>query len=136
MTFALNELILAFWNIINSRIDAHRILKNKTIAHGINFSAYSIITGLLVWLFKMNLPHSIVFCLSSFFNRQITFDIPLNLRRGLPWDYQSIANPPKALMDRIERFIFRYSYNGKEIAEFYSLMWAVTILFNYLFDVR
>lgn len=132
MTFVLNQLILAFYNFINSRIDAYRILDNKEIAHGINLGAYAVVTGLLVWLFKMNLPEAILFCMSAFFNRQLSFDIPLNLRRGLMWYYQSTANPPKALWDRVERWVFGFQYNGKNIVLFYSTMWCVTIGLNFI----
>lgn len=126
MTFIINQFILAFCNFINSRIDAYRILRNKTIAHGINFGVYALFVGLLIVLFKMNLPNSILFCFSAFFNRQLSFDIPLNLRRGLKWYYQSAANPPAAWWDRVERALFPDN-NGKKIAKFYAIMWCVTI---------
>jgi len=126
MTFIINQFILAFCNFINSRVDAYRILRNKTIAHGINLGIYAVITGLLIVLFKMNWPNAILFCLSAFANRQISFDIPLNKRRGLPWFYQSTANPPAAWWDRVERAMFPDN-NGKKIAEFYAIIWCVTI---------
>jgi len=127
MTFIINQFILAFWNFINSRIDAYRILKNKAIAHGINFGAYAILVGMLIWLFKMNWPNGILFCISAFANRQLSFDIPLNLRRHLKWYYRSSANPPKALLDRIERKIFPYG-SGEEIVVFYVFLWVATIV--------
>lgn len=126
MTFILNQFILAFCNLINSRLDAYRILKHKTIAHWINLTAYGIITGALIMLFKMNWPNAILFCFSAFFNRQLSFDIPLNLRRKLPWFYQSTANPPAAWWDRVERMFFPDN-DGKKIVLFYSIMWCVTI---------
>lgn len=126
MTFLINQFILAFFNYVNSRIDAYRILKHKTIAHAINFIAYAVVVGIVIWLFKMNWPNGILFCFSAFFNRQISFDVPLNLRRGLPYYYQSTANPPKAILDKIERVIFSDN-NGKKILLFYSIMWCITI---------
>lgn len=132
MTFIINQFILAFFNFINSRIDAYRIMHNKTIAHGINFGTYAILVGVLIWLFKMNMPHAVIFCFSAFFQRQLSFDIPLNIRRHLPWFYQSMANPPKAIWDKIERRLFGMDYDGKKIIMFYSVMWCVTIGFNYM----
>lgn len=126
MTFILNQFILAFCNLINSRIDAYLILKNKTIAHWINLTAYAIVTGGLIVIFKMNWPNAILFCFSAFFNRQLSFDIPLNLRRHLDAFYQSTANPPAALWDRVERVLFPDN-DGKKIALFYAIMWCVTI---------
>jgi hypothetical protein len=128
MSFLLNQLSLAFWNLINSRVDAYRILKNKTIAHGINFGVYGVIVGVLVYLGRYELKTVILFCCSAFLNRQLSFDIPLNLRRGLPWYYQSIANPPKSLMDRVERKLFGVDYDGKKIVMWYSIFYAVTII--------
>lgn len=128
MSFLINQLVLAFWNYINSRIDAYRILKNKTIAHGINFGAYCVSIGVLVYLGRYELKTIILFCCSAFLNRQLSFDIPLNLRRGLPWYYQSIANPPKSLMDRIERKLFGVDYDGKKIVMWYSIFYAMTII--------
>lgn len=132
MTFILNQLILAFFNVVNSRVDAYRILKNKTIAHGINFAAYSVLVGLLIVLFKMDVAHGVIFGFSAFFNRQLSFDIPLNLRRGLKWFYQSMANPPKAILDKIERWLFGVDYNGKWIVMYYAILWLVTVGFNYI----
>ncbi len=132
VTFVINQFILAFFNFINSRVDAYRILKQKTIAHAVNFIAYAVVVGALIWLFKMNWPNGILFCFSAFFQRQLTFDIPLNKKRGLKWDYQSAANPPKALLDRIERIVFPDN-DGERIAIFYMAMWAITIIIKAFF---
>lgn len=126
MTFVINQFSLAFCNFINSRIDAYRILRNKTIAHGINFTIYAVIVGVIIFIFKMNWPNGVLFCFSAFFNRQLSFDLPLNVRRHLPWYYQSTANPPAAWWDRVERALFPDN-NGKKIAQFYAIMWCVTI---------
>lgn len=131
MNFLINQLVLALWNYVNSKIDAYRILKHKKIAHGINFGAYCVIVGLLIWLGQYNLKSSILFGCSAFLNRQFSFDIPLNLRRGLPWYYQSKANPPKALMDRIERSLFGVDYDGKKIVVWYGILYFMTIVFKY-----
>lgn len=127
MTFIINQLILVFYNYINSIGDAYLILKNKTIAHAINFGVYASMVVILIWAFHFDLRSSIMFCISSFFNRQLSFDISLNLRRGLPYYYQSTANPPKALMDRIERKLFGIDYNGKYIVLWYAIMYVISV---------
>lgn len=126
MNFLLNQLALAFFNLVNSRIDAYRILQHKSIAHGINFGAYAVFTGLVIWIADYNLPNGVLFACSAFFNRQISFDVPLNLRRGLKWYHQSTANPPKAILDRLERLIWPNN-DGVKIFFFYLNMWIITI---------
>jgi hypothetical protein len=128
MNFVLNQLSLAFFNLVNSRIDAYRILRHKTIAHGINFGAYAVFTTLVIWVADYNLKRAIWFGASAFINRQLSFDIPLNLRRGLPWYYQSSANPPKAIWDRIERWFFGIDYDGKKIVMWYSIFYVFTLI--------
>lgn len=111
MNFLYCHIILAAFNVINSRLDAYRILKNKPIAHGINLGAYCVLIGVVCWLFKLPVGDIVLLIISGFCQRQFTFDIPLNLRRGLKWDYVSLAKPPRALMDRIEIALF--GYNGR-----------------------
>lgn len=124
--YLLNQLALAGFNLINSRVDAYRILSNKRIAHGINLGAYVLFTGLLCWLARWNVWEIIIFCVSAFCNRQFTFDIPLNKRRGLPWDYVSLANPPKSITDQIEIRLF--GYNGRAPFVMYGVIWAVCLI--------
>jgi len=137
ITFLINQVALAAFNLINSRVDAYRIMKDKTIAHGINFGAY-ILFALVLYYFttkpeltwaKFTYLDLLNFCLSAFFNRQFSFDIPLNLRRGLKWFYQSTAEKPKALLDRIERAIFGTGEDvGKKIFKVYSICYCLTIV--------
>lgn len=125
--YLLSQLI---FNIINAYFDAYRILKNKTIAHLINFGLYGIIVGIQLYLSNYNWWFMILFCVQAFFNRQVTFDIPLNLRRrkndkSITWDYISKARPPKAITDRIEISIF--GYNGRAITISYIILTLVSI---------
>ena len=140
MIFLLNQFILAFCNLINSRVDAYRIMKNKTIAHALNLSAYLVIAIILYYftvkpeLSWVEFPYVdfAIYLILAFCNRQISFDIPLNLRRHLDWFYQSTANPPAAWWDRIERMLFPDN-DGKKIVLFYSIMWCVSISIKFLF---
>jgi hypothetical protein len=127
----LPDLILIAFNILNCFIDAYKI-KNlgKNIKHGINFGSYLVVTGLCIWLFHMSFLIALIFSLSAFFNRQITFDIPLNLRRGLDWDYVSLDNPPKAITDRIEVWLF--GYNGRTPTIIYGILWLLTLIIKIL----
>lgn len=123
MIWWLPHILLIAWNIANSQIDAYRILKHKTIAHGINLGAYLIAVGVLVWI-----TGNWLLIPASFFSRQLTFDIPLNWRRGLKWDYVSLDKPPKALMDRIEVRVF--GYNGRLPVLIYGIIWIVFLIID------
>lgn len=129
--YVLGQIILVVWNVANSMIDAYRILRHKSIAHAINFIAYAIVVGVVIWVAHFKLEEAVLFGSSAFFNRQLSFDIPLNLRRGLPWYYQSTANPPKALLDKIERKLFGIDYDGKKIVFWYSAFYFWTFVFKY-----
>jgi len=130
ITFLINQAALAGFNLINSRIDAYRILKNKNIAHGINFGVYAVLCALLCWFARWNLGVITLFCVSAFCNRQLSFDIPLNLRRGLKWDYVSLAKPPAAWLDRQEIRLF--GYNGRAPIVMYAVIWVVCLIIKIL----
>lgn len=121
ITYLLNQAICAGFNWGNSRLDAYRIMRNKHIAHGINFVAYCLVVGLLCWLGRLDVWEIIIFSISAFCNRQFTFDIPLNLRRGLEWDYVSPANPPKSITDQIEIRLF--GRNGQAPFVLHGAIW-------------
>lgn len=119
--------------MVNSEVDAVRILGNNNVSHAINLGAYLALMGTSWWIFvhDWQWEHLTVFSTMGFACRQITFDIPLNLRRGLKWDYVSPAQPPKAIMDRIEQAIFGrngrlpvYIYAGAWILSLAELLWV------------
>lgn len=122
----MSQIPLALFNILNAAYDAERIKKNKRIYHAFNFIAYAIVIAAMILVLKMNKWQAIVYCVSAFLNRQIFFDIPLNLMRGLKWDYFSTEKPPKAIMDRIEIRIF--GYNGKLPVLIYAIGWIASII--------
>lgn len=117
--------IQVVFNILNAYIDAYRIFKNKTIAHGINFGCYALVVGVELYFLKLVWWMFIIFCIEAFLNRQNTFDIPLNLRRGLRFDHMSQDKPPKAWWDRQEYKIF--GNNGRLIALTYIGLWVVSL---------
>lgn len=122
----ISHLIITSFNIINSYVDAYRILKNKTIAHWLNFGSYAIVVLICTLYFKSG----VFFLLGSLFNRQLTFDIPLNLRRGKRWDYVSLDRPPKSFIDRMEIRVF--GYNGRLPILIYGLLWLLFIILEWL----
>lgn len=132
ITYLINQAILVAFNLVNVKIDAFRITKHKKIAHGINLAAYAVLVGLLIWIFKMNWPSAVLFGFSAFANRQLSFDIPLNLKRGKDWFYQSTADTPAAFWDRIERELFGTA-NGKKIAAIYAGMWMLCLIIKWIF---
>ena len=129
IAYLINQMALAGFNLINSRVDAYRIMRNKTIAHGINFGVYTLFCALLCWLARWNAGVITLFCVSAFCNRNLSFDIPLNLRRGLKWDYASPAKPPKAILDRIEIRLF--GYNGRAPIFVYATVWVVCLIIKF-----
>lgn len=126
IAYLLAQLALVVFNLINSRIDAYRIMQNKAIAHGINFVAYAIFVAAICWLAHWNIGVITPFCASAFCSRQFSFDIPLNLKRGLKWDYVSTAKPPKAFLDRIEIRLF--GYNGRAPLLVYAIVWLACLI--------
>src|ERR1044072_2393689 len=130
ISYLINQLALAGFNLINSRIDAYRIMRNKTIAHGINFGAYAIFVGLLCWLGRYDIWDIQLLAISAYTNRQFTFDIPLNLRRWLEWDYVSKANTPKSITDRFEIWLF--GYNGRAPFLLYGVVWGICTIIKIL----
>lgn len=127
----LPHILLIGFNVANAFIDAYKIRSlHKRIRHAINLGAYLVAAGIIAWSFHMHTTRSIVFFASAFFCRQITFDIPLNWRRGLKWDYVSLERPPKAVMDRFEVRIF--GYNGRLPVLVYSVGWIFFFLLNLL----
>lgn len=126
ITYLINQLALAVFNLCNVQIDAYRILKNKRIAHGINFVAYAAFCALLCWLARWDVQQVVIFCVSAFCNRNISFDLPLNKRRGLPLFYVTKAKPPKSILDRIEIRIF--GYNGKAPVILYAVIWIICLI--------
>jgi hypothetical protein len=134
ITYLINQGALAGFNLINSRIDAYRILKNKTIAHGMNLGAY-LVFAIVLYYFTIkpaltwaDFPYVdfAIYLVSAFTNRQGTFDIPLNLRRGFKWDHVSTAKPPKAFLDRIEIRLF--GYNGRAPVLMYAAVWVACLI--------
>jgi hypothetical protein len=137
ITYLINQVALAVFNLINSRLDAYRILKHKTIAHGINLSAY-VLFALILYYFSVKPEFAwsqfpfidlAIYLFAAFTNRQFSFDIPLNLRRGLEWDYVSQDRPPKAWLDRREVEIF--GYNGRAPFVLYGIIWLVCLIVKF-----
>jgi hypothetical protein len=133
LTYLVAQLALALYNIGNACFDSRRIMLGKRIYHGLNLVAYAVWVGLLCWLCQWNAVAIVLFCISSFCNRQISFDIPLNLMRDLPWDY--VSKYPKSITDKLEITVF--GYNGKAQVACYTLVWLVigNIIINYLHNL-
>ncbi len=126
----LPDLILIGFNITNAYIDAYKITSlRKSIRHGINLGAYLTVWTVVAYFFYWPQEHwllSLLVCFVSLISalacRQITFDIPLNWRRGLDWDYVSLDRPPKAWWDQLEVRLF--GYNGRLPVLIYSIIWV------------
>lgn len=117
---------LMLFNLANVGIDAYRIMNHKRIAHGINFGVYALFVAFMCWVTHWNTGVIALFCVSAFCNRQLSFDIPLNIRRRLPWDYVTKSKTPEAILDRIEIRIF--GYNGRAPVVVYAAVWVVCLI--------
>ena len=124
--YLIAHVFLVVFNVLNAWNDATRIKRNKRIYHGINFGAFALYCAFLCWAAQWNLEVIALFLVSAFCNRQLSFDIPLNLMRGLKWDYVSLAKPPKSITDRVE--IWAFGYNGRAPVIVYAAIWLVCLI--------
>jgi len=53
----------------------------------------------------------------------LVFNITLSLFRGLKWDYITLENPPKSIIDRVAKKIF--GMNGKLMYSIYLLIFII-----------
>jgi hypothetical protein len=119
------DLFLALYNLLNAWHDAERIKKDKPVYHGINGLIYCLLVA-GCWWFSDQDPLSV---LRQLMLRQLSFDIPLNLMRGLKWSYDTPAEKPGAITDRVERFLFR---GVSWLDEFsYSIIYIILIIHEY-----
>jgi hypothetical protein len=124
--YIIAQVCLALFNVGNAYLDAHRIMMGKRIYHGLNFGVYALFCALLCWVAHWNVGVITLFSVSAFTSRQLSFDIPLNLWRGLKWDYVSLAKPPRSITDRIEIALF--GYNGRAPVFMYAAIWVVCLI--------
>lgn len=119
------------FNLVNSRLDAWLIFKDKRIAHFVNLSVFFILVGIEIiigWNNGFTWWYALLFLFTSCLNRRTVFGISLNLRRRIKnktitWDYISKDKPPKAWLDRQEVKIF--GYNGNAIHWMYIILWVI-----------
>ncbi len=118
--------LLITFNLLNAKLDARRIMLGRRIYHGVNFGAYALYCGVMCWAAQWEIGVITLFSVSAFCNRQLSFDIPLNIWRSLKWDYVSLAKPPKSITDRIEIRLF--GYNGRAPVYMYAGVWVVCLI--------
>lgn len=126
MWLAISILVLVLFNIGNAYLDAKRIGSGKTVKHWLNGLLYAILAGAGMYFIGGQWWYLSVFALQAFFSRQVTFDIPLNIWRGLKWDYVSLEEKPHSFLDRIEISIF--GRNGEYISLAYIMLWVSTLV--------
>lgn len=101
-------------NIFAARVDSLLIKGNIAISHKTNLIYYSALVLLLCVpaFFAFGIVGAGLFALSTFFCRQVFFDVALNLFRGLPWDYLPAPGANAAWWDGIEYRVVGKKYNG------------------------
>lgn len=116
IAFALINVVLAF-------IDAHKIIKSKSIKHWLNGLIYAGMAAIPFFLFKNYWMVGAIL-----FIRLTVFNIALSLFRGLKWDY--ISPMPAAVTDRIARKVF--GGNGKLMYAIYTVILIAFVLKSFL----
>lgn len=111
------EVFLIPFNLLNARRDSQRIKKDLPINHPLNGAAYVLLLSFLCWLLHLHW-YDVV---RGLLLRQLTFDIPLNLMRGLSWSYDS--EDPQAVADRLEKGLFKGVPYADEV--FYFLIYIL-----------
>jgi hypothetical protein len=109
--------------------DAAKIKDKKTIDHFLNGIAYCLTIVIFCMIFEMDWLEVIIFALSCFCNRQLFFDIPLNLMRKIKWNY--IPAKPESFVDKIE---LKFGFTPGTIEVIYLMIWVATILSNLLIE--
>ena len=131
MTFILNQLCFAAINVFDAWIDKNRIADNvrSKVIHWINAILYTLVVSVIATFANHEWNAIALTFIASFFNRQLFFDIPLNLFRGLKWDYVTNAEKP-AWTDRVE--IKLIGDNGKAQTIIYAQSFIITILIYFI----
>lgn len=120
------QLIRIGANLLNARLDANQILKHKPVAHGRNAIIAVVVWGLTAWMAGTTGWWLIADAAGALCCRQLFFDIPLNLWRGLKWDYVSSALKIP-VWDRIENKLIR---PGRRLhGPVYAVIYVLTLVF-------
>lgn len=124
MTFAINQAIFILINLLMAGNDAIKIKKHKPVEHLMNGIVYCLSIFVFILIFEMRLFESLVFTVCCFANRQLSFDIPLNLMRKLKWDY--VSPSPESFIDKVEKYFFKD--DGRTPVYIYTAIFVVTLI--------
>jgi hypothetical protein len=100
MTFLINQVIFSLFSFVNACGDYSLIKENKPVNHFKNGLIYLLLIFIWITCFKMKTLDAVAFTICSLCNRQLTFDIPLNLMRDKQWNY--VSSDPSSWFDRLE----------------------------------
>lgn len=112
-------------NLLNAHFDWYKIKAHKEVKHGLNLATYLCAVLILAYSLKLDTALFIIFIINSLCFRQFAFDIPLNLRRKLPWNYVTSADPPGSIWDRFEIWVF--GRNGTDPFIVYGWLYIVSM---------
>jgi len=110
-------------NIVLAFIDAHKILKSKTINHVVNAAIYIALVAVPYFIF-----HNYFLIAALLFNRLIFFNMFLSLFRGLPAFY--MPKHPASFVDRLANSVF--GTNGKKMYAVYAGLFIVLTVISFI----
>lgn len=131
MTFLINQVIFILINVLMAFNDSEKIKRSIKPDHFLNGWAYLLAVIIFIMIFAMQWYDIVLFTPACFCNRQLFFDIPLNLMRKLKWDY--VSPDPASKVDQIEKKLF--GKNGRIPNYIYGSVLIITILINLIFDL-
>lgn len=131
MTFIINQAIFILINVLMAASDADKIKRDKLPDHFLNAASYGLAVIVISFIFGMNIVEFLIFAVACACNRQLFFDIPLNLMRKLKWDY--VSPEPLSKVDQIEKKLF--GNNGRIPNYIYGSVFIITTLINLIFDL-
>lgn len=101
------QALLLLWNITDAIGDHKLIKRDIPVNHKTNLLFYLFLLFVQIPLtYQVSVWFMILAPFMGFLNRQLFFDIPLNLMRGLPWDYLPTPGSGTAWWDSIEYKLF------------------------------
>lgn len=119
----LTLILFTLANIALAFVDAHKIIKGKTINHILNAAIYVGMVAIPYFVF-----HNYFLIAALLFNRLIFFNMFLSLFRGLPAFYMPLK--PLSITDILAKKVF--GINGKLMYSIYAGVFIILTVISFL----